>query len=379
MIAKRWLSTALISAFFVVLLLASCTPVADDTIRTGSASGLSKVFQTPPDSVKPSGYWWWINGNVDKEAITRDLEEFKDKGIGAVLLISSGNWPSPAKFTGHPFLSDEWRELYKHALREAYRLGIKVDVNIAPGWNMGGPWVTPEKACRWFLQSEITLKGHRKFSGKLPLPGAQDGYDSEPQGGVKTYINLPLEELDYRDVAVVAFRTPLGAKGGAVAKPRADLPAKSNRVDGDVFEPVSKVMSQTLSPWKVLKNDQPLRLEDIVDLTSRLKSNGTLEWDVPEGEWTIVRTGHRMTGAMLSVPMPGQGGLENDYLDRAGVELMFEKVGKILIEDAGPLAGKSLRGFCSDSFECGYPNWTANMIKRFKQYRGQYAYADYSF
>jgi hypothetical protein len=68
--------------------------------------------------------------------------------------------------------------------------------------------------------------------------------------------------------------------------------------------------------------------------------------------------------------MLGQGGLENDYFDRAGVDIMFEKVAKVLIKDAGPLAGKTLRGFCEDSFEAGYPNWTANMLKHFKRYRG---------
>ena len=47
-----------------------------------------------------------------------------------------------------------------------------------------------------------------------------------------------------------------------------------------------------------------------------------------------------MTGAQLSVPMHGQGGLENDYFYCAGVDMMFEKVGKVLIEDAGPLAGR---------------------------------------
>jgi len=58
----------LILAVFTLLLLVLCLCVANDTIRTGSATGLSKVFLSPPDSVKPSGYWWWINANVDKEA-----------------------------------------------------------------------------------------------------------------------------------------------------------------------------------------------------------------------------------------------------------------------------------------------------------------------
>jgi hypothetical protein len=331
-----------------------------------AAGDLEKNFVNPPDSAKPSGYWWWLNANVDREAITRDMDEFSAKGTGSVLLVCSGNWGGPNNVRGPAFLSDEWRELYKFALKEANRVGIRVDVNLAPGWNMGGPWVTPDKACRWFLQSETSVKGPRKYSEKLPLPGVKDGYDFPPQLGVGHSMKLRFEEVDYRDTAVVAFRTPTGSRPAA----RADLPAKSNRQDADCFIASDKVMSQTLAPWTTTTNDQPVRVEDVVDLTARLKPDGTLEWDVPEGEWTILRTGHRMTGAQLSVPMHGQGGLENDYFDRAGVDLMFEKVGKVLIADAGPLAGTTLRGFCEDSFEAGYPNWTANMLKHFKRYRG---------
>ena len=29
-----------------------------------------------------------------------------------------------------------------------------------------------------------------------------------------------------------------------------------------------------------------------------------------------------------------------------------------------------MRAFCSDSFEAGYPNWTANMPQHFRKYRG---------
>jgi len=351
--------------------ITSCTGSNANTHSTGieSYAKLSKIFQNPPDWAKPSGYWWWLNANVDKEAITRDMEQFKAKGMGAVLLVSTGQWGGRMPVSGPAFLSDEWMELFKFALKEADRVGIKVDINIAPGWNMGGPWVTPEKSCRWFLQSQTTIKGPQKFSGKLPLPGSIDGYDSKPQLGVRYSVKLPFEEVDYRDNAVVAFRTPKNANGPAGPNKRQDLAAKSNRVDANCFIPAEKVMNQTLGQWKSSKDDKPINPKDIIDLTDKFESDGTLEWDVPEGDWTIVRTGHRMTGAQLSVPMPGQGGLENDYLDRAGVDLMFEKTGKILVEAAGPFAGNTLRGFCSDSFECGYPNWTDNMLKHFRKYR----------
>ena len=44
------------------------------------------------------------------------------------------------------------------------------NVDKAPGWNRGGPWITPDKASRWFLQSEITLQGPMKFHDSLLLP-----------------------------------------------------------------------------------------------------------------------------------------------------------------------------------------------------------------
>jgi hypothetical protein len=359
MIKNKKLLLALVAVLAAIQLLPAQATKA-------GVEDLEKNFSNPPESAKPSCYWWWLNANVDKEAITRDMNEFSAKGIGSVLLVCSGNWCGPNEVRGPAFLSDEWRELFKFALKEAHRVGIKVDVNLAPGWNMGGPWVTPDKGCRWFLQSETNAVGPQKLSLKLPFPGVKDGYDSRPQLGVGYSMKLLFKEVDYRDTAVVAFRTPKGGRPAA----RADLPAKSNRHDANCFISSELVMSQTLAPWVVSTNDQPLRVKDVIDLTARLKPDGTLDWEVPEGEWTILRTGHRMTGSQLNVPMHGQGGLENDYFDRAGVDVMFDKVGKVLIEDAGPLAGTTLRGFAEDSFEAGYPNWTANMLTHFKRYRG---------
>ena len=357
-----------IAAF--VLITWGCTESIEKSISSKVESSLEKAFDNPPESARPSGYWWWINANVDKEAITRDLENFRAKGMGSVLLVSSGNWSGGMPVRGPAFLSDEWMELFKFALKEAHRLGIKVDVNIAPGWNMGGPWITKEKSNRWFLQSQMTIKGPQKFSGRLPLPGSIDGYNSKPQLGVRRSVKMPFEEVDYRDNAVVAFRTPNNADGNVGPNKRDDLPAKSNRLDADCFIPAEKVMSQTLGQWTSSRDDNPIDPKDVIDLTENFKADGTLHWDVPAGDWTIVRTGHRTTGAMLSVPMPDQGGLENDFLDRGGVELMFENSAKLLIEAAGPMVGNTLRGFCSDSFEAGYPNWTDNMLKHFKKYRG---------
>jgi len=333
-------------------------------LRAGE--NLAQQFQNPPVESRAGAYWWWVNAFVDKAGITHDLEEFKAKGISSVLLVNSSQHADAFYDKGPDFLSPEWRELYRHALQEAARLGIAVDVNMAPGWNMGGKWVTPEKASRWYLQSETSIKGPQKFSGKLNMPQPNDGYNSPMCYGARTSFNVPAEKMDYRDTAVVAFRTPEGGKPAA----RQNLDAKANRVGGDCSLPADRVNNPPLVPWVSSPEDRPVKPGEVVDLTSKLKPDGTLEWDVPEGDWTIVRTGHRMTNAQLSVPMPGFRGLENDFLDRAGINQIYETVGSELVKEAGPLAGKTLRSFVTDSFEAGYPNWTANILERFKTYRG---------
>ncbi len=330
---------------------------------------VSARFRNPPQDAKPSGYWWWLYNNVDKASITRDLEEFRAKGAGAVLLVCSGNWGAGPIPSGPEFLSEEWGELFVHALNEAERLDIKVDVNMAPGWNMGGPWITPDKASRWFLQSETTVKGPVEFRGKLPLPDVNDGYFDKPQFGVKQQLQVPMENADYRDSSVVAFRLPEAAEGEGKNQ-RGDFWAKSARTDGDVWVPAEKVMGDPRQPWRNAPGDVAIPAGDVIDLTDKLDAGGGLDWDVPAGTWVVVRTGHRMTGAKMVVPIPGKEGLENDFLDRAGVEQIFQHTGRKMIEFAGRHTGKTLRAFCEDSFEAGFPNWTARMPEHFRKYRG---------
>ncbi|MRG48031.1 glycosyl transferase family 2 [Chitinophaga sp. SYP-B3965] len=329
---------------------------------------IRQLFLNPPDSARPGCYWWWFNGLVNKEGLTRDLEEFRDKGIGNVLLVNSAGGLGGVQMPfGAKFLSDEWKELFKHAIKEAKRLNIDVGVNLCSGWAMGGPWITPEVAGRWVLQSEITIVGPQKFSGVLPLPGNRSGYDyvfNPP--GFKDYIDLPLEKLDYRDTAVVAF--PGGTKlDGERAKL---IPAKTNRKDASNFIRQKDLMAPVLEPWSSAANDKPVPVAQVIDLTPKMRADGHLEWEVPAGSWTIVRTGHRMTGSRLMIAQPEADGLSVGWLSSEGVDIQFEHLGKVLLELAGPLKDNTLKYFCDDSFEDGFPNWTAKILQKFQEYRG---------
>lgn len=336
-----------------------------------SYADMKQEFIAPGQAFQPGCYWWWFNGFVNKEGITRDLSAFKAKGMGEVLMINSASGLGGAKVPqGAKFLSAEWRELYRHALKEADRLGIKMGANLSSGWCMGGPWIPPRYACRWFLQSKLPVTGPQRFSGQLPLPGNHDGYDHLVNApGWKDYLDLPLEQLDYRDTAVVAI--PVTAKDTLLTDNRKALfAAKTNRKDASNFIRAKDVMEPVLTEWHALPDDQPVAPEQVIDLTHLVKPDGHLEWDVPAGNWIIIRTGHRMTGSKVMIAQPEASGLSVDWLSHEGVDLQFENLGKILLQEAGDLAGKTLTYFCDDSFEDGFPNWTENIIQQFKKYRG---------
>jgi hypothetical protein len=336
------------------------------------ADDLQKIFLNPPDAARASCYWWWFNGNIDKEGITRDLEEFRAKGMGSVFLVSSagglGGKPIPQ---GAKFLSPEWRELFRFALSEANRLNFEVGFNLCAGWAMGGPWIQPGDAGRWFLQSEMEITGPQLFSGKLPMPGNRSGYDNvfNPPG-YKEYIDLPLEKLDYQDTAIVAFQIP-GDDGYQLKDERSKwLSAKTNRKDASNFTRARDVMGPTLAEWTNSPFDKPIAVANVIDLTSRLTADGILNWQVPPGKWKIIRTGHRMTGSRLMLAPPEADGLSVGWLNSRGTEKQFEHLGKELLKEAGPYAGKTLKYFSDDSFEDGFPNWTAEILDKFKEYRG---------
>ncbi len=277
----------------------------------------SKSFVSPPDPAKPSVYWWWLFNRVDKEAITRDLEEFKAKGISGVNLMCNGGYAGREPLPGVKFQSPEWWELFRYTVKETKRLNLELGYNLsAGGWTMQGPWVTPEHAMKKIVHAELKVIGPKKINEKLPQPEIVDDY--------------------YNDICVQAFRVEEGTKN--------------------------------------------VKLKDIIDLTGHMKSDGSFEWQFPEGEWVILRSGYTLTGHLWSkwfaYPGPPQAdtyeggdGYEIDYLSKASLEDHFNHLGKPLIEEARKAGGK-IDYFWSDSWECGKLTWTQDFPNQFKKYRG---------
>ena len=171
------MSTQEIATLIIASLLlgAACRAAQQDASPSNVKSEeLAKNFQSPPDSAKPWAYWFWINGNITKEGITADLESMARVGIKAVLIMEcSCDIPEgPVKF-----ISPVWRDLFKHTLAEASRLGMQVDMNNDAGWcGSGGPWNTPEHSMQRLVSTMTRVKGGKRFDGILRQPDAVRGF-----------------------------------------------------------------------------------------------------------------------------------------------------------------------------------------------------------
>ena len=108
----------------------------------------------------------------------------------------------------------------------------------------------------------------------------------------------------------------------------------------------------------------------VLDLTSRMAKDGSLDWDVPEGKWVILRLGHSLTGETIHPAPPDETGYEVDKLSRKHVESYLHGYIDPLAETLGPEFGKTFKYFLMDSWEAGLQNWTDDMLKEFRAHRG---------
>lgn len=140
---------------------------------------LEAGFAEPPMEARTRAYWWWLNGNVTEQSITRDLVEMKAKGFGGALICDAGSAEQRGNAQvphGPTFATLEWRALYRHTLREAARLGLELSLSIQSGWNLGGPMVKAEDAAKKLVWSETAVTGPAQFAAKLDEPKHKDAY-----------------------------------------------------------------------------------------------------------------------------------------------------------------------------------------------------------
>ncbi len=303
-------------------------------VATSCADSLEEGFRNPPNSAKPHTWWHWVNDNISKEGITADLEAMKRVGVGGAQIF---NVDVGVPSGGVIFMSDRWRQMIQHAVKEANRLGLELCIHNCAGWSSsGGPWVKPEHAMLIVVTRAVQVQGPRRFSEQLPQPERRAGF--------------------YRDIAVLAFPTPRGNLRIQNLRGKAAY----ERQDG--IQPVAESAAPV---------DGIVPAEKVWNLTALLQADGRLTWDVPEGDWTILRIGYTPTGKDNHPATPEGRGLEVDKLSKEALDAFWnDGMMATVLRDIGPLAGKVLNNALVDSYEVGSQNWTPRFREEFYRRRG---------
>jgi hypothetical protein len=118
------------------------------------------------------------------------------------------------------------------------------------------------------------------------------------------------------------------------------------------------------------ETEEAIAASDVVDITARMRKDGTLDWQVPAGKWTVLRMGYSLLGTKNHPASPEATGFEVDKLNRAHVASYFQHYTGQIRGALGPLYGKSFRYLLLDSYEAGMENWTDDMIAQFRARRG---------
>lgn len=110
----------------------------------------------------------------------------------------------------------------------------------------------------------------------------------------------------------------------------------------------------------------------VVDLTGKLRADGTLDWTPPAGTWRIVRLGWSLLGTTDHPAPPEATGLEVDKFDGAAVRAYLDHYLAMYRDAAGAdlVGAHGVRAMLNDSIEVGAANWTPRMVAQFKRLRG---------
>jgi hypothetical protein len=173
---------------------------------------LLKSFYSPPNSARPRVWWHWMNGNITKDGIKKDLLWMHRSGIGGFQNFDAGLITPQIVEKRLTYMTPEWQDAFRFATKLADSLKLEMAIAGSPGWSeSGGPWVPAKNGMKKIVWSEVRVKGGQPFNGTLAPPPSVSG----------DFQNLPIPEAGfsiaeksapppeyYQDIAVVAYRLP---------------------------------------------------------------------------------------------------------------------------------------------------------------------------
>ncbi len=148
------------------------------------------------------------------------------------------------------------------------------------------------------------------------------------------------------------------------------------RIESFSEKTLAKMWSTPLPYWdaylwpdqaEIDDSETVVRADDIIDLSNQITSDGTLSWDVPAGEWIIMRTGMTPTKVTNAPASPEGTGLEIDKMSKEHIQSHFDAFIGQIIKRIPEKDRKCFKVVVQDSYETGGQNFTDGFIKDFKQ------------
>jgi len=392
-----------------------------------AASGLEEGFKKPTEETKPWCYWYWLNNDITKEGVTKDLETMAKVGINRAM-IGNIDGGGPVKM-----FSPEWYSITRHALKEAHRLSIDITMFNGPGWSQsGGPWIKPEQSMRRVSWNEYPAKGgtfsqkvrpanihqsqdiavlavpeldavsvigkkrakslsfihtkpfaaralvvHGKAKGKLyALENGKRKLVAEinATGGSKKTDFLPngIESFSFKEVTAKEFELVPAPKCKVVLTSAPMVAQVIEKQLGRVHPTPTPTWKSYIFPDSVEPNDPStiISRKSIINLTKNINAAGVLNCTLPKGDWTVIYFGMVTTGIKNS-PAPEEAtGLECDKMSRVHIEHHFNSMFGKLLKEITPDEKSAFKGITIDSYEKGAQNWTDGFVPDFEKRNG---------
>jgi hypothetical protein len=115
-----------------------------------------------------------------------------------------------------------------------------------------------------------------------------------------------------------------------------------------------------------------VQIGDVVNLTSRMKADGTIVWTPPRGRWEVLRFGYSLEGTTNHPAGPTGTGLEMDKMNpetvRSNYVRYLDTIGSVVGAEAMGRTG--VRAMLNDSWEAGGENWTEHLPEEFAARHG---------
>lgn len=227
-------------------------------------------FDAPPAEARPWVWWHWLDGNITVDGIDRDIAWMKRIGIAGFQLFDVAQPDVPQSVERRLiYLHPEWKSAFRHAIAAAADAGLQAGIASSPGWSeTGGPWVPAAAAMKKLVWSETAVDGGRRFVGRLAQPPAVAGPFLDIARGPDASATL-----FYRDIAVLAWRTPADAAPQLPAK----VSASGGTIDASLLAdprldhvPAAVLPLASGSPqWIRFDYDRPQTMRSLVYAPSR--------------------------------------------------------------------------------------------------------------